>query len=139
MKRLLLIALVLAACGNDPAAVQRGAFAPFATDRAFDTQCEFFLDGQAERPALVTIKDDLDQAGYAYFQNETVRIVPPEPVEFGPTLSARYDVFDFRGLEAYNAYEVVLDAVQGEDGRYSGILAMDGVSEPVAVVGSCAD
>ena len=139
MKRIILFAALLAACGASPDAAQRKVFEPFPTERQMETQCRFLLVGNSGAPALVTVKGDSDQAGYAYFGRETVRLVPPAPVEFGDTLSARYDVFDYRGLQPYDDFVVALEATRQSDGTYAGALEMEGVSEPVGVVGRCVD
>ena len=137
MRRAALPLIALAACMPEAAPLS-GEFAPFPTERTDNADCVFALESAADAPILVTLADDADQAGYTYFAGETLRIVPSDTVVFGDTLAARYDTFDRRGLESYGGFTVLLNAERDGDGGYVGTIEMDGVSDPVAVVGSCA-
>ena len=133
MKRVVLIAALLASCGPSDEARRPKVFSPIPNAEASAFACEI---SSAEGIVLGMDPDDPEEQAFTHFGGETLRLIAVDPMDrVGDGPGALFRVYDYPNFQV----KLMLDAdlagsVQMLRRNGDEFLSM---GEPVAVTGQC--
>ena len=133
MKRLVVIAALLASCGPSDEARRPKVFSPIPNAEASAFPCEF---SSADGVVLGMDPDDAEEQAFTHFGGETLRLLAVDPTDrVGEGPGALFRVYDYPDFQV----RLMLDAELVGSVQ---MLRRDGdeflpMGDPVAVTGQC--